>query len=171
MEFHHGLQHFKVSVNFYSKKTPICRVYMSIVLFIIFGCAGSLMPRGLVSSFGRLGLVCSCDVRLLARWLLVSQSPSRRARGLSNGGSSRAQRLPRTGCPSAACAISPDQGSNPRLLHCQADSLPLRNQGSPRLSSLTKYFPSFLGHGTLCSCNAYLRLTSNAQSYLSQLSP
>ena len=66
LEFHHGLQHFKVSVNFYSKKTPICRVYMSIVLFIIFGCAGSLVPRGLVSSFGRLGLVCSCDVRLLA---------------------------------------------------------------------------------------------------------
>ena len=72
---------------------------------------------------------------------------------------------------SAACGIFLDQGLNPCLLYQQADSLPLRNQGSPRLSSLTKYFPSFLGHGTLCSCNAYLRLTSNAQSYLSQLSP
>ena len=25
----------------------------------------------------------------------------------------------------------PTQGSNPHLLHCQADSLPLRHQGSP----------------------------------------
>ena len=32
---------------------------------------------------------------------------------------------------SAACGIFPDQGSNPRPLHCQADSQPLRHQGSP----------------------------------------
>ena len=37
---------------------------------------------------------------------------------------------------SAACGILPDQGSNPRPLHWQADSQPLRHQGSPRLSSL-----------------------------------
>ena len=37
---------------------------------------------------------------------------------------------------SAACRIFPDQGSNLhllRLLHWQADSLPLSHQGSPRL--------------------------------------
>ena len=33
---------------------------------------------------------------------------------------------------SAACGISPDQGSNPCRLHRQADSQPLRHQGSPR---------------------------------------
>ena len=33
---------------------------------------------------------------------------------------------------SAACGIFPDQGSNPRPLHWQADSQPLRHQGSPR---------------------------------------
>ena len=33
-------------------------------------------------------------------------------------------------CP-AACGIFPDQGSNPRPLHWQADSQPLRHQGSP----------------------------------------
>ena len=30
-----------------------------------------------------------------------------------------------------ACGIFPDQGSNPCLLHWQADSLPLSHQGSP----------------------------------------
>ena len=32
---------------------------------------------------------------------------------------------------SAACVIFPDQGSNPCPLHWQADSQPLRHQGSP----------------------------------------
>ena len=32
---------------------------------------------------------------------------------------------------SAACGIFPDQGSNPCSLHRQADSQPLRHQGSP----------------------------------------
>ena len=34
---------------------------------------------------------------------------------------------------SAACGIFPDQGSNPCPLHRQADSQPLRHQGSPVL--------------------------------------
>ena len=34
---------------------------------------------------------------------------------------------------SAACGIFPDQGSNPCPLHWQADSQPMRHQGSPRL--------------------------------------
>ena len=33
---------------------------------------------------------------------------------------------------STACGILPDQGSNPRPLHWQADSQPLRHQGSPQ---------------------------------------
>ena len=39
---------------------------------------------------------------------------------------------------SAACGIFPDQGSNPRPLHRQADSQPLRHQGSPRPPSFKK---------------------------------
>ena len=35
---------------------------------------------------------------------------------------------------SAACGIFPDQGSNPCPLHWQADSQPLRHQGSPGTS-------------------------------------
>ena len=34
-------------------------------------------------------------------------------------------------CCSTACGIFPDQGSNPCPLHWQADSQPLRHQGSP----------------------------------------
>ena len=37
---------------------------------------------------------------------------------------------------SAACEIFPDQGSNPCSLHWQADSQPLRHQGSPHLPFL-----------------------------------
>ena len=38
---------------------------------------------------------------------------------------------------SAACGILPDQGSNPCPLHWQADSQPLRHQGSPKSAFLT----------------------------------
>ena len=41
----------------------------------------------------------------------------------------------RSSC-SAACGILPDQGSNPCPLHWQADSQPLRHQGSPRCKLL-----------------------------------
>ena len=36
---------------------------------------------------------------------------------------------------STACGIVPDQGSNPRPLHWQADFCPLHHQGSPQNSS------------------------------------
>ena len=36
----------------------------------------------------------------------------------------------------AACGILPDQGSNPRPLHWQVDSQPLRHRGSPIFSFL-----------------------------------
>ena len=38
---------------------------------------------------------------------------------------------------SAACGVLPDQGSNPCPLHWQADSQPLRHQGSPAGGFLT----------------------------------
>ena len=38
---------------------------------------------------------------------------------------------------SAACGIFPDQGSNPCPLHWQADSQPLRHQGSPQMVLIT----------------------------------
>ena len=53
---------------------------------------------------------------------------------LRSTGSSRAGSVVVAHGPScsAACGIFPDQGSNPCALHQQADSQPLRHQGSPR---------------------------------------
>ena len=39
---------------------------------------------------------------------------------------------------SVACGIFPDQGSNPCPLHKQADSQPLRHQGSPKINFFLK---------------------------------
>ena len=41
---------------------------------------------------------------------------------------------------SMACGILPDQGSNPCPLHWQADSQPLRHQGSPELYTFNYHF-------------------------------
>ena len=41
---------------------------------------------------------------------------------------------------STACGILPDQGSNPCPLHWQADSQPLRHQGSPLFTLLYRKF-------------------------------
>ena len=59
----------------------------------------------------------------LSRPLLLWSTGSRRAGSVvvAHGPSS-----------SAACGIFPDQGSNPCPLHWQADSQPLRHQGSPK---------------------------------------
>ena len=41
---------------------------------------------------------------------------------------------------SAACGILPDQGSNPCPLHRQADSQPLRHQGSPCFFNFLNFY-------------------------------
>ena len=41
---------------------------------------------------------------------------------------------------SAACGIFPDQGLNPCPLHWQADSQPLRHQGSPVFHFIAMFF-------------------------------
>ena len=63
-----------------------------------------------------------CADLSLSRPLLLRSTGSRRAgSAIVAHGPSR----------SAACGIFPDQGSNPCPLHWQADSQPLRHQGSP----------------------------------------
>ena len=64
------------------------------------------------------------------QWLLLSQSRVSRARGFQqfqHVGSVVA--VHRLSCLEA-CGIFSNQGSNPCLLHCQADFLPLSHQGS-----------------------------------------
>ena len=68
-----------------------------------------------------------CAGLSLSRPLLLRSTGSRRA------GSAVVAHGP--SC-SAACGILPDQGSNPCPLHWQADSQPLRHQGSPVLPNI-----------------------------------
>ena len=59
---------------------------------------------------------------------------------------------------SAACGILPDQGSNPRPLHWQADSQPPRHQGSPVMET-------FLS-GTFWACHGSLILQRLMGDYI-----
>ena len=68
-----------------------------------------------------------CAGLSLSRPLLLRSTGSRRAGSV----------IVPHGCScSVACGIFPDQGSNPCPLHWQADSQPLRHQGSPKVDTL-----------------------------------
>ena len=71
-----------------------------------------------------LSLVAACGGLSLSRPLLLRSTGSRRAGSVvvAHGPS----------C-SVACGLFPDQGLNPYPLHWQADSQPLRHQGSPQV--------------------------------------
>ena len=103
--------------------------YLFIYLFYFFGlCWVFVSMRGLslvVASGGHSSLRCAG--LSLSRPLLLRSTGSRRT------GSVVVAQGP--SC-SAACGIFPDQGSNPCPLHWQADSQPLRHQGSPPITFL-----------------------------------
>ena len=61
---------------------------------------------------------------------------------------------------SAACGILPDQGSNPCPLHWQADSQPLRHQGSPT-SVLFTSVPCASGEITVYTIPGILSVSIN----------
>ena len=97
-----------------------------IYLSILWLCWVFVSVRGLslvVASGGHSSSSSRCTGLSLSRPLLLRSTGSRRTGSLivAHGPS----------C-SAACGIFPDQGSNPCPLHWQADSQPLRHQGSPR---------------------------------------
>ena len=80
----------------------------------------------------------------LSRPLLLRRTGSRRAGSVAAAhGPSR----------SAACGILPDQGSNPCALHWQADSQPLRHQGSPQalFFKLPSEYSAQTGDRSVCS--------------------
>ena len=100
------------------------RYFLNIYLFIYFGlCWVFVSVRGLSLVAASGGHSSSrCAGLSLSRPLLLGSTGSRRA-----GSVAVAHGL---SC-SAACGIFADQGSNPCPLHWQADSQPLRHQGSP----------------------------------------
>ena len=101
--------------------------YLFIYLFIYFWlCWVFVSVRGLSPVAASGGHSSSrCTGLSLSRPLLLRSTGSRRAGSVvvAHGPS----------C-SVACGILPDRGSNPCPLHWQADSQPLRHQGSPPLS-------------------------------------
>ena len=100
--------------------------FFNICLFIYFWlCWVFVSVRGLSLVVASGGHSSSRCVGLSLQWpLLLRSTGSRRT-----GSVVVAHRL---SC-SVACGIFPDQGSNPCPLHWQADSQPLRHQGSPSI--------------------------------------
>ena len=111
-------------VIFFFKELLYLFMYLFIYLFIYFWlCWVFISVRGLSLVAASGGHSSSWCTGLSLSWpLLLRSTGSRRAGSVvvAHGPS----------C-SAACGISPDQGSNPCPLHWQADSQPLRHQGSP----------------------------------------
>ena len=103
--------------------------YLFIIYFWLCWVVVSVRGLSLVAASGG---HCSsqCPGLLLSRPLLLQSTGSRRAGSVvvAHGPS----------C-SMACGIFPDQGSNPCPLHWQADSQPLRHQGSPLLGFFNSY--------------------------------
>ena len=99
----------------------LCRIFFFLIYFWL--CCVFVSVRGL-------SLVAASGGHSSSRCMGLSLS---RPLLLRNTGSKRAGSVLVAHGPScsAACGIFPDQGSNPCPLHWQADSQPLRHQGSP----------------------------------------
>ena len=93
------------------------------IYLFIFGCAGSSLLLGLSSSCSE--QVSHCRASLAAVRRLQGARAAVVSPGLESTGSIVVTH--RLSC-SAACGIFPDHGSNPCLLHWQANSLPLSHQ-------------------------------------------
>ena len=112
-----------ISIHFFKILFYFILFYFIIIFFYLWSCWVFISVRGLslvVASGGHSS--SRCAGLSLSRPLLLRSTGSRRA------GSVAVAHGP--SC-SAACGIFPDQGSNPCPLHWQADSQPLRHQGSP----------------------------------------
>ena len=109
-----------------SKKGTLSSFFFFYFLFFIYLfllCWVFVSVRGLspvAASGGHSSLRCAG--LSLSRPLLLRSTGSRRAGSVVVAHGLRC---------STACGIFPDQGSNPCPLHWQADSQPLRHQGSP----------------------------------------
>ena len=115
-----------------------------------FGCAGSSLQHRLFlvavsegyTNCGAQASHCRSSSCCEARTLGVRGLSRFRSQVLEHRLSNRNGRL---SC-SRACGIFPDQGSNPCLLHWQADSLPLSHQRSPLWCILNwQYFQLMMG--------------------------
>ena len=114
-----------VTFFFFFKGTPLLFFLLLFIYLLIYFCLCWVFVsvRGLSPvAASRDHSSSRCAGLSLSRPLLLRSTSSRHAGSVVVAhGPSR----------SAACGIFPDQGSNPCPLHWQADSQPLRHQGSP----------------------------------------
>ena len=101
----------------------------------MFLCEGFLQLRRVGATLHRGARACGGHSSSRCAGLSLSRPFLLRSRGSRRSGSVVVAHGP--SC-SAACGIFPDQGSNPCPLHWQADSQPLRHQGSPQLALFVK---------------------------------
>ena len=137
-----------VLMTFFLRNSFIFIIYLFIYLFIY------LCLCWVFVSVQGLSLVAASEGHSSSRCagLSLSQPLLLRSTGSRRAGSVAVADGP--GC-SVACGIFPDQGSNPCPLHWQADSQPLRHQGSPNdmfLSSLSGFYPHHLNFFSPHSC-------------------
>ena len=117
---------------FFFNDILVCLHSFYVCMYVcMYGCVGSsFLCEGFLQLW-QAGATLHCGARASHhRGLSLPRTGSRRA------GSVIAAHGP--SC-SAACETFPDQGSNPRSPHRQADSQPLRHQGSPGFSFLKFY--------------------------------
>ena len=114
------------------KKSLSLLIYLFIYLFLAVLGFFRFCARAF-SSCGERGHSSSRCAGFSLLWsLLLRSTGSRRAGSVV---------VPHGPSCSAACGILPDQGLNPCPLHWQADSQPLRHQGSPITDFLIPYNP------------------------------
>ena len=106
-------------------------IYLFICLFVFLAVLGLRFVRGpspVVASRGHSSSLCGGHSSSRCAGLPPSRPLPPRGTGSRRAGSAAVAHGPSR---SAACGIFPDQGSNPCPPHQQADSQPLRHQGSP----------------------------------------
>ena len=103
-------------------------LFIYLITLFIFGCVGSsFLCEGSLPSCGKRGPLFI----VVRRPLTITASPAAEHRLQTRRFSSCGSLAHGPSC-SEARGIFPDQGSNPCRLHRQADSQPLRHQGSPQ---------------------------------------
>ena len=116
---------------------PLCFMYLFLVAWVL------VAEQGLSLAVNKWGLISSCSTQAshcgCFSYCSVWALENRVSVAVVQGSVAVVPGLESTGsivvayglsCPKG-CGIFPDQGSNPCLLHWQADSLPLGHQGSP----------------------------------------
>ena len=132
--------HFSFLLTSITMSYLILSFYLFIYLFIYFlNLFIYLWLCWVFASVRRLPLVAASGGHSSSRCagLSLSRPPPLRSTGSRRAGSAIVAHGPSR---PAARGILPDQGPNPRPLHRQADSQPLRHQGSPVILFLINFF-------------------------------